>query len=231
MTYEIATENFRGPLDALLDLVEERKLSINEISLASVVDEFVVYSQALRNLSRSEAAAFLAVASTLILIKSRSLLPSLALTEEEVESIEELETRLAALRDFRRLSQNFRARRAEDACQGREAFHGRAMGFYPDSACTGAVLAAFARRLIEAFPNPSVLPEAVLRRVISIEEKARELLDRIGGRIAGSLETIVAGADATETIVGFLAILELIKQGLFSADQKKVFGDIELKRL
>ena len=230
MTYEIVTGQFHGPMDALLDLVEERKLSINDISLAAVMNEFIAYSRSL-NLSRAEAAAFLAVASTLILIKSRSLLPSLTLTAEEAESIDELEARLTALRDFRRLSRNFREAQTQGAWMSREAFHGRAFGFWPDDACTSAVLAAFAHRLVDSFSRPAALPEAILRRAISIEEKARELLNRIGDRVVGSLETIVAGADTAETIVGFLAILELIKQGLFFADQKNVFGDIELKRL
>ncbi|MBI1957089.1 MAG: segregation/condensation protein A [Candidatus Niyogibacteria bacterium] len=229
MSYDVKTERFTGPLTMLLDLIEERKLSINEISLSAVVEDFVKHSRTLTNITREEAAAFLAVASTLILIKSRSLLPGMTLTAEEEGSIGELEKRLAMLREFRELARTLAGKRRPFL--GREAFLAHTFGFLPPSGMTAPTLGAIMRRVIESFPAAFALPEKVLGRIISVEEKARELLNRISGRLSGSLETVVAGADAAETIVGFLALLELIKQGLFDVRQNKMFGDVELKRL
>ncbi|MBI2039122.1 MAG: segregation/condensation protein A [Candidatus Niyogibacteria bacterium] len=228
-TFDIAVTGFAGPLDVLLDLIEDRKLSINEVSLSAVVEEFVKHSRARPLMTREEAAAFLAVASTLILIKSRSLLPAMELTSEEEGSIGELERRLAMLREFRRLAKHMEGKRRP--LVSREAFCGYVFGFLPPHGMTGSALSTVMRRIIESFPSASLLPEKVLGRIVSIEEKARELLNRIGDRLSGSLETVVVGADAAETIIGFLALLELIKQGLFDVEQKTIFGEIELKRL
>ncbi|HWP61085.1 MAG TPA: segregation/condensation protein A, partial [Candidatus Paceibacterota bacterium] len=94
-TFAIKGEAFEGPLEALLDLIESRKLSISEISLAEVCDAYLAHIEQLPQLPLGETAQFILVASTLLLIKSRSLLPSLELTADERESVEELERRLA----------------------------------------------------------------------------------------------------------------------------------------
>ena len=229
-TFDVAVAGFTGPLDVLLNLIEERKLSVNEISLAAVVEEFVAHSRK-TDLTRSEAASFLAVASTLILIKSRSLLPALELTGEEERSIGELEARLETLREFRRLVRTWGPGAERRPGRAREGFCGYDFGFLPPEGTTPAILAGVMRRIAESLPQPYALPEKILKSVLSIEEKAREIASRIGDRVAGTLETVVAGKDAMELIVGFLALLELIKQGLLEVRQNDRFGEVELKRL
>ena len=89
--YRVKLSQFEGPLAALLDLIEKRKLSINEISLAKVTDQYVEYLKSLEGFPMEEVAGFIAVASTLLLIKSSSLIPSLELSEEETGEIKDLE--------------------------------------------------------------------------------------------------------------------------------------------
>ena len=96
MPYELSLEYYKGPLDKLLELVEEKKLEITQISLAEVTADFLNY---LKTLDESRAnhsliADFLVVASKLVLIKSKMLLPSLPLDEEEESDIRNLEERL-----------------------------------------------------------------------------------------------------------------------------------------
>ena len=83
--YKVQLPIFEGPLDLLLDLIEQRKLLINDISLAKVTDDYLAHIKEQGNFSLPGAAHFILVASTLLLIRSRSLLPSLALAEEEEE--------------------------------------------------------------------------------------------------------------------------------------------------
>ena len=83
MPFTVKTKDFEGPLDLLLDLIEKRKFFINDLSLAKVTDDFIAHIQQFENLPMGESAHFILVASTLLLIKSRSLLPQLNLTEEE----------------------------------------------------------------------------------------------------------------------------------------------------
>ena len=99
--FSVSTATFSGPLDLLLDLVEKRKLHINDVSLAQITEGFLKYLKEAEELPKDEVAEFLVIASTLMLIKSVSLLPGLSLTEEETESVAELERRLQMLSHIR----------------------------------------------------------------------------------------------------------------------------------
>src|SRR3989344_9467667 len=102
MTYELALDAYRGPLDKLLELVEEKKLAITEISLAAVTADFLAYLKKLEaeKIDQILLADFLAVASKLILIKSKFLLPSLVTEEDELE-IRDLEIRLRLYQEIK----------------------------------------------------------------------------------------------------------------------------------
>ena len=93
-TYQVKTPIFEGPLDLLLNLIEKRKLFINEISLAEVTDDYLTYIKNLPKISISDMTIFILIAATLILIKSKSLISNIELTEEEEGQIEDLERRL-----------------------------------------------------------------------------------------------------------------------------------------
>lgn len=86
--FKIKVGEFEGPLELLLDLIEKRKLHINDVSLSQVTDDFINYLKALQEFSIPGISHFVLVASTLLLIKSRSLLP--ALSHLGVTRIEEL---------------------------------------------------------------------------------------------------------------------------------------------
>src|SRR5436309_252456 len=106
--YEIKQEKFEGPLELLLELIEKDKLSINEISLARVADEFLSRVKVMPLINKEEVAEFLVIAAQLILIKTRSLLPGLQISEEEEISIEELERRLEEYKRLKELSKKVR---------------------------------------------------------------------------------------------------------------------------
>ena len=98
-TFSVRVGEFEGPLPLLLELVEKQKLSISQVSLAQVADNFLDYVRQLDQPGMGTLAEFLVVASTLMLIKSISLLPSLALTASESEDVSDLERRLKLFRE------------------------------------------------------------------------------------------------------------------------------------
>src|SRR3989344_3811222 len=193
MAYEVKTEKFEGPFEVLLNLIEEKKLSISEISLAKVCEDYLVYIKTIINVSRAEAAAFLSVGATLMLVKSRTLLPTLELTADEEESIEELENRLNLLKEFQRLSKHIQEfSRRNTPLFSREAFSGFEFGFLPPEKITPIILKSFVVKIIDAIPKPDLLPERALAKVITIEEKTRELIGRIQDRLSGPLEKVIS---------------------------------------
>ena len=104
MKYKFKLDQFEGPLNLLLDMIESRKLSISSVSLAKITDEYIKHIRKLEEFPKEEVAEFLVVASTLMLIKSRSLLPGIELSEEEEKDIYDLEFRLNLLKKIRELS-------------------------------------------------------------------------------------------------------------------------------
>ncbi|MFZ2832074.1 MAG: segregation/condensation protein A [Minisyncoccia bacterium] len=229
--YQIKTEVFEGPLELLLDLVEKRKLFINEISLAQVADDYIAHLKQFEKMPVDFVSNFLIVASTLILIKSKSLLPTLALTEEEHQDIDELERRLREYQKIRELSvhvkQRFGATISFPKGQSRE----RAVVFTPCEEITTQSIFTAMCDVILHFPKKVTLPNVVVKKVISLED----MMDRLTTRITGSLKMSFrdfAGAGKEEkvnVIVSFLAMLELVKQGMIAVTQGAHGDDIQIE--
>ena len=108
-TYKLKTASFEGPFGLLLELVEKRKLFINDLSLSEVTEDYLNYMNKLGNISHVDITSFVLVASTLILIKSKSLLPNLNLTDEEQGDIKNLEERLRWYELFTKLGGNIKS--------------------------------------------------------------------------------------------------------------------------
>ena len=99
--YNIKIEQFEGPLDLLLQLTEQEKLDITRVSLAQIADQYLQYISQAENITLQNLADFLSVASKLILIKSKALLPLLEFSPEEEEEIKDLEHQLAEYKKFK----------------------------------------------------------------------------------------------------------------------------------
>ena len=229
MPYQITLEKFSGPLPLLLNLVEEEKLSVNEISLARVAEEYIAYLKSLEEMPKEELADFLVVAATLMLIKSRSLLPGLRLTEEEETDIKELEQRLKTYKFFKELSNYLKELNRESRhLFGREAYAGMSAVFFPPDGLTPAILKKTLSEILEAIPQKENLPEEAILKTVSLEDKMDELKSRLEKFMQFNFEA--NNKDKLEVVVSFLAMLELIKRGFMMFEQKKLFGNIELKK-
>ena len=232
MTYQLTLEKFSGPLGLLLNLVEEQKLSINEISLAEIAEKYIAYLKSLEEMPKDELAAFLVIASTLMLIKSRSLLPGVKLTEEEEMDIKELEQRLKTYQFFKKLSQHIRELNKQDKhLFGREAYVGMSAIFFSPEGLKIEDFKKIMDEILEAVPRAEKLLEGTLGKMISIEDKMAEIQERLNRMLALTFDELKNSArEKIEIIVSFLAMLELVKQGWLILDQQKLFGGIELKK-
>lgn len=228
--YKIKLEQFEGPLDLLLDLIEARKLSISTVSLAKITDDYAKHIRGLEDLPLEEVSDFLVVAATLMLIKSRSLLPGLELLEEEEKDIQDLERRLKILARIREFSKNIKTGWLAHPLYSREALQGFEFGFIEPKGVSINSLAKALEVLVQTFPKISELPSKTLEKVISIEEKMLELVQRISTKLKASFHELVGSKNKLEVIVGFLAILELVKQGALLVKQEERFGRIELEK-
>lgn len=230
MRYKIKLGEFEGPLDLLLDLIEAKKLSISTVSLAKITDEYITYLKSLKDFPKAEVAEFLVIASTLMLIKSKALLPTFELTEEEEEGIYDLEVRLKLLSRIRELSLNIKDAWGKNPMFSREAFQGLNFGFIEPKGVTIETLRLALENLLKSFPKLKELPEKTLEKVISIEEKMVELVERLSSQLRASFGDLVKSKNKLDVIIGFLALLELVKEGALLVKQEEQFGQIELEK-
>lgn len=242
--YSIKTSGFEGPFNLLLSLVEEKKLFINDVSLAEVTEDYLKY---LNNLpeknpetasgygaSKDEIGAFITVAATLILIKSKSLLPNLVLTEEEQGDIASLETRLKLYELFSKLGEHVRSDFGKNIIFAPLERKNTNIVFLPDEQITKESMMAFAHELVGRIPVKSFLPNVEVKKVISIEEMIDKLTERIQNAVSMSFKDFSGGYKSKEekvfVIVSFLAMLELVRDGTLDAEQNENFEDIVIEK-
>lgn len=226
LNYSVKTPVFEGPLDLLLDLIEKRKLFISDVSLAQVTNDFIHYIETHEDFPISESAEFIVVASTLMLVKSRSLLPMLELTTEETESIEDLEKRLELYKKTKELSLELRKLFGKSLIFEKTPTKNDVVVFSPDSKTTADHLLFSLQRVLESLPKTEVVPKATVRKIMSLEQMIERLSDRIskGGRF--NFKSFAEG-NKIDIIVGFLAMLELVKRGAIRVSQEG--SDIEIE--
>ncbi|MEK7195356.1 MAG: segregation/condensation protein A [Patescibacteria group bacterium] len=240
MTYELRIERFTGPLSKLLELIEAREMDITDVSLAEVTDDFLKY---LRTISESKVdlrmiSDFIAVASRLILIKSKVLLPEFSLTSDEEAEIKNLEERLKIYRDFKpgmKAVNNLWRNSARE--YGRPYFlmrglssEGGAGFFYPgENLNLGAVVSSL-NKIFDGLKAFVLETETVREKIITIEEKIAEIVERMKKEGESSFMKISGEKPRREIIAIFLAILHLAREQLVSLEQNGHFSDIIIKK-
>ncbi len=226
----VEIEGFEGPLDLLLQLIEEQRLDILTVRLGELADSYLARVRAMAELPAEEVAAFLVIASRLVLIKARSLLPQA--TPEEVQSAEADEAELRArLLEYQAVRERAAALRAS-LDEGRRTFHreGGTVELPPRGGDVSALSAAWQKVLAlarEAREEESVAPG----ERYSVEDRALEIEELVSaqGQVAFTallLERPTLGF----AVVTFLAILDLFRRGVIDLQQSDLFGEITISR-
>jgi len=239
--FTVKMSNFEGPFGVLLNLVEQRKLHINDVSLAQVTEDYLNYVNKLGDLPSIEISSFIVVAATLILIKSKSLLPNLSLTTEEEGDIKNLEDRLKLYELYSSLSKNLKNIFGKKIIFAPEERKNDILVFLPDDQITKESMMTFARGALGKVPKKVFLPEVEVKKVISIEEMIDKLTDRIKNSLkmnfkefahlpSDKLNKPITKEEKVFVIVGFLAMLELVRQGMVKVVQENNFEDILIEK-
>jgi len=180
--YQVSIQNFFGPFDLLLQLVEKKNLAITELSLAQVTQEYVAFLNEQEEINSEDLADFLVIASTLLLIKSRSLLPSLVLAPEEEAEIMDLETRLKIYKLYKEAGSKIKEMfKKEIYVFNRPSWKNIEPKFSPPPHYSLESLnMAFLRILKEIqIEEAKPLAEKKIQKIISLEERIKELIQKI----------------------------------------------------
>lgn len=227
--YRVQLDVFAGPLDLLLRLIEKRELDITTVSLAAVTDQYLDHIGRLSRLAIDDLAGFLDIASRLVLIKSRMLLPQPTAADERAEDVgDDLLLQLREYRLYKEVAAHLHSREE----QGMRAY------------LRVAATPAIERRLDLSGVSLTDLV-AAMRDVLAVKEDMApaddvvapvpvtiaEMIERIQVRLAQAQalsfrEFLHAARSRVEVIVTFLAVLELIKAHRITVRQESLFGEI-----
>ena len=235
MSYHVALENFEGPLDLLLFLVRKNELDIQDIPIVSITSQYIEYIDMMKALNLDVAGDFLVMASTLLYLKSRALLPK---TDDEEEQQEE-EAALEALKQQLLEYQQYKdaAERLKEQNILEKDVFARALFDEPVAVDDEAALSRVSLfDLIKAFKvmlertdgdesDYDISPEE-----ISVKDKIVELLQRLEGQTDGVDFMGLFPANPTKLLIitTFLAMLELMKMQAVRIYQNKNFSTIYL---
>jgi segregation and condensation protein A len=227
----VSLDVFDGPLDLLLNLVKEQQLDIATVPLALVADQYFAYISAMEVLDVEIAADYLVIASTLVFLKSKAMLPPIPqefeTTEESAESVEaRLRERLIAYSRYRDASRDLWTRAQEAA-----AFYVRAEGGDAGADITQRYkidVAKLARAFEAALRSAKPEVRTIVRERVSLNEQMDIVAKLVRREGRASFFALVANGDRFTIIVTFLAVLELVRRGRLMVTQGAAFDDIEL---
>lgn len=226
--FSVQTDTFQGPLELLLELVEKRKLFVNEVSLARIADDYVRHVENQPKLPLAQTAQFLVVASTLLLIKSRSLLPNLKLTDEEETNIKQLEERLVLYQKIREGAGMLESKTNKKPLLSAKKMQPMPITFIkPTDLSLGSINNAI-KILINEFPIFTKKPEINVGSVVSLSEMIEKLAIRVKRDIRTCFSRVADKQEKVGLIVSFLALLELVRQGTISVRQESKHGEIDI---
>lgn len=235
MEFTVKLDRFEGPYTRLLELIEERKLSITEISLVSVADDYINYIKSLEDKNLVDISQFILVASTLMLMKAKSLLPGVSYTEEEEKQVHDLERKLELYALLQSACGQIRKVYMKTPLYSRERIHYKgAPVFVPDHRVTGVMLQSIAQLTLATFVTPKQLVKVAVEAALRIENVIESMLTRVRTMQSMTLQSLAEGAKTVEErkkllIVNFIALLELIRSGSIRVEQSADGGDINIQ--
>lgn len=232
MGYAVRLEQFEGPLHLLLELIEAEKLDISDVSLAQVTESYLQHLDDDEDIPLEELTDFLVVASKLLLLKSKLLLPFLFLHDEE--GVDDLERQLKIYKEYLDASKVVEMMIAKrHFLYVHEKLPHVEVGFAPPKRLGADQMAGMFRAVIARLePFVHVMSSATIERTVSIHEKIRQIRAMFNRASKTSFREVLSTAQSrTEVIISFLALLELVKQRSVSVTQSGQFDDITINRL
>ena len=235
--YALRLDNFEGPLDLLVYLIDKNKMNIYDIKISDITDQYIEYLKEQEKLNLEIASEFLVMASTLILIKSRGLLPKEVDDEAELTE-EELLQRIIEYKRYKEISKLFKENLEEGA--------GRIYKFQEKIELPKQVLeqkftmddiVSRYKDLVERNENKKNenaknIDKIAIHETYSVSDKVKEIFKELIRRpkfVFNKLFSLKEKPKA-EVVTAFSGVLELSRRNRIIASQDKLFGDIVISK-
>lgn len=235
--YAIKIQNFEGPLDLLCHLIDKNKMSINDIKLTEITDQYIEYINKMEEMNLEVTSEFLIMASTLIYLKSKSLLPKESVEDEEI-SEEELLRRIIEYKKYKEITKNLR-----------EMYNENAVRFYklPDDIKLpkqklereydkSAIIDAYENivriNTEKVNENASNIEKIAITDKYTVASKVKDMLRELVNKpkfIFNALFSLKK-CEKEEVVTAFSGLLELSRRNKVITNQEELFGDISVEK-
>ena len=228
----ISIDNFEGPLDLLLHLVKEANIDILDIKVEEITDKYLEYIKREEELNINIAASYLVMASELMYLKSKSLLPVVKKDDEETEdeeiTRENLINRLIEYKRYKEMTPVFKELEEE-----RKKIYIKApekVSNYVDNTLVGEasvddLIEAF-KRFLERKEEEKPLETTIARKEYSVKERKNNIRNILKVKKKAYLEELFEEYNRPVVVVTFLSILEMVKEKSVVISQDRNFDKI-----
>lgn len=233
---KIKIENFEGPFDLLFHLIEKNQMSIYDIPINEITDQYMDYLFAMQEFDMEIASEFLVMAATLLHIKSRMLLPDKKVvnTEEESDPREELVLKLVEYKKYKEFSKVLKEREERWNKVYYKLPETYEFKWEPEPLeLSPAELKRVYQELLirnkKRFSNNEVKMAQIMQHErVSLKGKMKEVIRSLINKAVVAFTDIFSPKrkSRAEVVTGFMAILELSKLKKVRLEQRKQFGEI-----
>ncbi|OGY74090.1 MAG: hypothetical protein A3H07_05020 [Candidatus Jacksonbacteria bacterium RIFCSPLOWO2_12_FULL_44_15b] len=227
----IELEQFDGPLDLLLSLIEEEKIEISTISLARVADQYLIYISQNPETPLETMLHFLEIGSRLVVLKTRLLLPHL---ENEDENADDLVAHLKQYREYRAIAIKLNSiwtKRKNTLYTARIGANFRATLTNKNeiNISKKIIHSAFAR-IVSKIAKINFPPRIIARRIFNLHERIATIQKYLKSAKRALFSELVENGYKHEIIINFLALLELAKSRAIFIRQQSAWGEITIEK-
>ena len=236
--YAIKLENFEGPLDLLCHLVDKNKMEISKVNISGLTDQYINYIKQMENEKLEIASEFLVMASTLLLIKSKSLLPKEV--EDEAELTEdELIRRIIEYKKYKEISKILRndfdvysrrfTRFAENIELPKQVLEMK----YESSIISERYSNLLERNKQKINQNAKNIEKIAITETYTIASKVKQIFRELTKKPKFIFNALFAlnKCSRTEVVTAFSGLLELTRRSKVTANQEINFGDITVEKI
>ena len=235
--YAIKIENFQGPLDLLLSLIEKNKMDIYDIKLDEITDQYLEYINKAQELNLDLASEFLSLASTLLYIKSRKLLPGKNEEEEEI-SEEELIRRIIEYKKYKditiKLRENFEenSKRFYKAQEAITLPKQKLEENYEENIIPNLYKKMWLKNKEKVNENAKNIEKIAITETVTVLSKVKQMYRELikNKHFVFNKLFSIKRVSNQEVVTAFSGLLELSRREKVQTEQDRLFGDINVKR-
>ena len=236
--YSLKLENFEGPLDLLCHLVDKNKMDIYEVNISEITEQYIEYINTMQDMKLEVTSEFLVMASTLLYLKSKSLLPKVDIEGEEELTEEELIYRIIEYKKYKETSKKIKefftefSRRFYNLPEKIDLPKRKIEKNYTYELITNSYSDLIERNKNKINQNAINIEKIAISETVTIASKVKDIFKELTKKprfIFNKLCT-TKKYNKLETITAFSGVLELSKRNSIITDQEIIFGDITIEK-